>query len=94
MKVKVKFLKTFKEITGKKEDEIESPNVITVEELLVHLSNKYGKEFAECLYDEKGNVQKYIQILLNGKDIKLLQGFETKLNEGDTVAVFHVVGRY
>jgi len=92
MKVKVKFFTSLREITGKKEDEIQSSSVITVEELLAHLSKKYGREFIEYLYDEKGNVRKYIQILINGRGINVLQGFETKLKEGDTVAIFPPVG--
>ena len=92
MKIKVKFFTSLREITGKKEDEIQSPNVITVEELLAHLSKKYGREFTEYLYDKKGKVQKYIQILINGRGIKVFQGFETKLKQGDTVAIFPPVG--
>mgnify|MGYP001082690844 CR=1 FL=1 len=92
MKITVKFFTSLREITGKKEDEIQSSSVITVEELLAHLSKKYGREFTEYLYDEKGNVQKYIQILINGRGINVLQGFETKLKEGDTVAIFPPVG--
>ncbi len=65
---------------------------MTVEELLAHLSKKYGKEFTSYLYDEKGEVQKYIQILINGTGIIALQGFKTKLKEGDTVAIFPPVG--
>ena len=92
MKIKVKFFTSLREITGKKEDEIQSSSVITVEELLAHLSKKYGREFIEYLYDEKGNVLEYIQILINGRGSNELQGFETKLKEGDTVAIFPPVG--
>ena len=59
---------------------------------MAHLSKKYGKEFTEYLYDEKGEVQNYIQILINGMGIKALQGSKTKLKEGDTVAIFPPVG--
>ena len=92
MKIKVRFFTSLREITGKKEDEIQSPRIFTVEELLAHLSKKYGREFTEYLYDEKGNVQKYIQVLINGRSIKVFQGFETKLKEEDTVAIFPPVG--
>lgn len=92
MKIKVRFFTSLREITGKKEDEIQSSKILTVEELLAHLSKKYGGEFTEYLYDEKGNVQTYIQVLINGRGIKALQGYETKLKEGDTVAIFPPVG--
>ena len=94
MKVRVKFFKLLREITGKTEDEVQSPNIITIEKLLTQLSKKYGGNFTENLYDKKGKVQEYVQILINGKDIKVLQGLETKLSEGDTVSIFTGIGRY
>jgi molybdopterin synthase sulfur carrier subunit len=92
MKVKVKFFTSLREITGKKEDEIQSPRTILVKELLASLSEKYGREFTDYLYDERGKVRTYIQILVNGRGINVLQGFETKLKEGDTIAIFPPVG--
>ena len=92
MKITVKFFTSLREITGKKQDEIESSSTITLEELLNLLSKKYGQQFTDYLYNEKGNVRTYIQILINGRGIKALQGFETRLKEGDTVAIFPPVG--
>jgi molybdopterin synthase sulfur carrier subunit len=92
MKVKVKFFTSLREITGKKEDEIQSPRTIRVKELLASLSEKYGREFTDYLYDERGKVRTYIQILVNGRGINVLQGFETNLKEGDTIAIFPPVG--
>jgi len=92
MKIRVKFFTTLREITGKKEDEIQPSSIITVKELLTQLSKKYGKQFMDYLYDERGNVRTYIQILINGRGINALQGLKTKLKEGDTVAIFPPVG--
>jgi len=92
MKITVKFFTSLREITDKKEDEIQFPSSITVEELLTQLSKKYGIQFTDYVYDEKGNVQTYIQILINGRGVNALQGFETKLKDGDTVAIFPPVG--
>jgi len=92
MKARVRFFTTLREITGKKEEEVESSSTITVKELLTRLSKKYGKEFTDYVYDEKGEVRTHIQILINGRDIDVFQGLETKLKEGDTVAIFPPVG--
>jgi len=92
MKITVKFFTTLREITGKKEDEIQLSSIITVKELLTRLSKKYGKQFVDYLYDERGNMRAYIQILINGRGIKDLQGLETKLKEGDVIAIFPPVG--
>jgi len=92
MKAQVKFFTTLREITGKKEEEVESSGTITVKELLTQLSKKYGTEFTDYIYDEKGNVRTHIQILINGRGINVFQGLKTKLKEGDTVAIFPPVG--
>jgi len=92
MKVQVKFFTTLREITGKKEEEIESSSTITIKELLTRLSKKYSREFVDYLYDEKGDIRTHIQILINGRDIDVFQGLETKLKEGDTIAIFPPVG--
>ena len=92
MKIKVKFFTSLREITGKKVDEIQSTGIIPVKELLSHLSKKFGKEFTEYLYDEEEKVRTYIQVLINGKSINSLKGFETELKEGDTVAILPPAG--
>ena len=92
MKVEVKFFTSLREITGKKVDEVQLQDIITVEELLTQLSKKYGKEFREYLYDEKGKVHGYLSILVNGKSTNVLQGLDTELIEGDTVAILPPVG--
>ncbi len=92
MKIEVKFFTSLREITGKKVDEVQSPSAITVEELLTRISEKYGKEFKEYLYNKKGKVQRHLVILVNGKSINVLQGSETELKEGDTVAILPPVG--
>jgi molybdopterin synthase sulfur carrier subunit len=92
MKIKVKFFTSLREITGKKVDEIRLQRVITVEELLTLLSEKYGKKFREHIYNKKGKVQDFLSFLVNGKNINVLQGFDTKLKEGDTIAILPPVG--
>jgi len=92
MKIEVKFFTSLREITGKKVDKIQLQSVITVEELLTLLSEKYGKKFREYIYNKKGKVHGFLSILVNGKNINVLQGFETKLKQGDTVAILPPVG--
>jgi molybdopterin synthase sulfur carrier subunit len=92
MKVEVKFFTSLREITGKKSDEIQLQNVITVEELLTLLSEKYGKKLREYVYNKKGKVQDFLSFLINGKNINVLQGFDTELKQGDTIAIIPPVG--
>lgn len=92
MKVEVKFFTSMREITGKKVEEVQLRNITTVEKLLTQLTAKYGKEFREYLYNENGQVHSYLSILINGKSTSVLQGLNTKLKEGDTVAILPPVG--
>ncbi len=92
MNVEVKFFTSLREITGKKVDEIQLQNTITVDELLTLLSEKYGKNFREYIYNKKGEVQGFLSVLVNGKNINIMQGFDTKLQENDVVAILPPVG--
>ena len=92
MNVEVKFFTSLREITGKKVDEIQLQNAITVDELLTLLSEKYGKNFREYIYNKKGEVQGFLSFLVNGKNINIMQGFDTKLQENDIVAILPPVG--
>jgi len=92
MKVEVKFFTSLREITGKKVDKIQLQNTITVNELIIVLSEKYGKNFREYIYNQKGDVQEFLSFLVNGKNINIMQGFDTKLQEKDVIAIIPPVG--
>jgi molybdopterin synthase sulfur carrier subunit len=92
MKVEVKFFTSLREITGKKTEEIQLHNTVTVEELLTLLSDKYGKQFHEYVYSKKWKAQSFLSFLVNGKNINVLEGFGTELKEGDVIAILPPVG--
>jgi len=92
MRVTVKFFTSLREIVGKKEEEFEFSKGTTIKEVLKHLSENYGKAFKEYIYNERGRVKSHLQFLINGKSITTLKGFETKLNDGDKIAIIPPVG--
>ena len=92
MNVKVKFFTSLREITGKKVDQLQLQTTNTVEELLTLLSEKYGTDFSDYVYNKEGTVQGFLSILVNGKNINALQGFSTKLKGADIVAILPPVG--
>ena len=92
MKVTVKFFTALREITQKREEEMELPSTTTVEELLEILSKKYGRRFTDYVYDENKNVRSHLQFLVNGRNTTIPQGFKAKLVEGDKVAIIPPVG--
>jgi len=92
MNVEVKYFTSLREITGKKVDKIQLQNTITVNELLTLLCEKYGNKFVEYIYKKPQQVQPFLSFLINGKNINNMQGFETKLKNGDTIAILPPVG--
>jgi molybdopterin synthase sulfur carrier subunit len=92
MKIEVKFFTSLREITGKKVDTIQLQDAITVNELIKMLSEKYGKKFREYIYNKDGVTQEFLSFLVNGKNINNMQGFDTKLEDQDVIAILPPVG--
>ena len=92
MKVEVKFFTSLREITGTKVDQLQLHSTVTVDELITLLSEKYGREFREYIYNKKGETQEFLSFLVNGTNINNIKGFDTKLKNGDIVAILPPVG--
>mgnify|MGYP006267132749 FL=1 len=92
IKVTVRFFTTLREITGKKEEQVELSRPPTVASLLKQLSKEHGKEFGDYVYDELGNVRGHLQFLVNGRSVTALKDMRTRLQDGDQLAILPPVG--
>ncbi len=92
LKVTVRFFTTLREITGKREDQIELKRPTSVNLLLKQLGKKYGKEYDDYVFDELGDVRGHLQVLVNGQSVTTLRGLRTTLKDGDQVAILPPVG--
>ena len=92
MKVEVKFFTSLRDITGKKVEQINLENFTTVDQLIKLLSEEYGRKFGEYVYTKHGRVQPFLSFLINGKNINNMQGLDTKLQDGDIIALIPPVG--
>ncbi|WP_290901574.1 ubiquitin-like small modifier protein 1 [Ferroglobus sp.] len=79
--IKVKFPSVFTQIT--KERKVEVENVGTVRELLDKLFEKYPQLKERLIKD--GELTPFINIFVNGEDIRYLKGLDTELKDGDEV---------
>ena len=86
MKLKIKFLRPFSEVTGKNELEIDIDGH-TLMYLLKILVNKYPKLEKE-FFTAKGELTEYICIFVNDKPISAINGLDTKLKNGDNLLFF------
>ena len=93
MKVRVRYFTTLRELAGFSEEELEVGDVSTLTDLVRRIAEKYGEEASSYLYvDETGNIDPTMQFLVNGVSIRSLQGFKTRLADGDIVAVIPPIG--
>ena len=86
--VRVLTFSNIKQIIGKKNFSMNADNI---ENLLAQLIDKYGPPLKRELYDEEGKLRKIYRILVNGKSIHILNGFQTKLEEEDMVVIMPAV---
>ena len=88
-KVKITFYGALVTVTQMKTVEVD---VSELKEALDILSSKYGERFKDRLYDEKGKVRRFINLYVNGKDVRFLNQLNTQLKEGDNVSIIPAVG--
>jgi sulfur-carrier protein len=87
--IEIKFLTRFIDITGEKTTQIEDAEDIS--QLIEALCEKYDETFRDVLLDEDGTVRDYLKVMVNGEDIRDLDGTETKLKDGDEVVMFQTI---
>ncbi|MDH5447761.1 MAG: MoaD family protein [Candidatus Bathyarchaeota archaeon] len=93
MRVSVRMFTTLRELAGKGEETLEfGVGVVTVKDVLGELVRRHGKAFKDYLYDEEERVEEHLQLLVNGKRVGLLEELETRLKEGDQVAIVPPIG--
>ena len=87
--IEIKFLTRFIDITGTKN--IQLDDITDIDALIELLIQKYGKSFKEVLFDDKGNIRDYLKVMVNGEDIRELDGLNTVLKDGDQVVIFQTI---
>jgi len=93
LKVSIRLFTTLRKLAGKREETLEvRAQGVTVKVALEKLTERYGREFREYLYGEGDEIQSYLQLLVNGKSINLMEQMDTLLKDGDQLAIIPPVG--
>jgi len=87
-RVKITFYGALGRSIGEREVEVEAS---TLKEALEGLTVKYGETFKERIFDEAGNLKRFINVYVNGKDIRFLNQLETTLKHGDETLIIPAV---
>ena len=62
-----------------------------VSDLLHKLIKEFGSELEKELFNEQGEIRKIYRIIVNARNINLLNGLETELHEGDMVVLMPAI---
>ncbi len=88
-KVKVVFPSVIASVTaGEKETEVSAS---TLGEVIDRLVAKYGDALKQRIFDSSGNLSKFLNFYVNGRNISFLKQLETQLNDGDKVLILPTV---
>jgi molybdopterin synthase sulfur carrier subunit len=89
--VKVRLLGVFRGLSGKGWVLLESEGPTTVRKIIQKLTEALSPEFKRVLIDsELENPRPNALILVNEKEINVLQGLETEVNDGDEIVLIPV----
>ena len=62
----------------------------TVKEVLAALERDHPG-FKERIYDESGEIRRFVNIYVSGEDIRFLKGVETPVKEGEEISIVPAV---
>lgn len=89
--MKLKVFGTLRQFVAAKQVDLEVQSGDTVRDALVRLAGDQPA-LGERILDDDGNLQKAINVLVNGRSIKFLDDLNTTIQEGDELAIFPAVG--
>jgi MoaD family protein len=83
--VKVRFYSLLKDVTKLEKISLSIEKSLTIKDILERLIEKFGKDFEELVYQKKGELNKYLLVVLNEKDIRSVNGLATNVQDGDKI---------
>lgn len=95
LQIKVLYFTHLREIIGKKEENMtfSKDKAVTVNMVVKILSEKYGAQFNDYVYDAvSGQPKSFLQFLINGTSAVAHNGLNTSLKDGDILAILPPVG--
>jgi MoaD family protein len=89
VRVEVTLFGALAKIAGEKTLELEAS---TLGDAVDGLIERCGEKIRKRLFDEKGRIRRFVNIYVNGKDMRFLQNLGTPLKDGDKISIIPAVG--
>ena len=88
MSVRVRIPAPLRSVTdGQSEVSVGANNV---DQVLVELEGRFP-QIRQRLRDDEGTLRRFVNLYVNGEDVRFLKGLETGLKEGDEVSIIPAV---
>ncbi len=84
--IKVSFLSLLADITGFKDIIMPINENSTIKDVLSSLILNYGSDFEKFILRSPDNLNKYVILGLNGKDIRSFDNLNTIIKDGDEIS--------
>ena len=90
MPLTMKFIGALRQISGKTQLTVNFQEGMSLKDLIAKISQEMP-QLEKTLSDQLSNSRSNALILINGREISVLNGLETKLNDGDEIVFIPVV---
>lgn len=91
MVVNVKFIGSFRSFSGKDKLAIKLKNAVSLRALVRKIVEKLPKLKSVLIDPESGDPRASMLVLVNGREISVLKGLDTTVDDGDEVVFVPVV---
>jgi molybdopterin synthase sulfur carrier subunit len=80
-------------VLGRREVEFDMPSGSSVMDVVARVADLMGEQAVPILLESAGGrPQRHLRIMVNGRDIGVLQGLDTVLAEGDEILILPPAG--
>ena len=83
--VRISFLSLLKDRFGAKELNMDLEDASTIKDLFSKLFEKYGENIKKLLIKKTGDLNDQVVIMVNEKNIRSLDKFDTKIHNNDKI---------
>ena len=91
MAVIVKFIGALRQVSGKTQLKVECTESFSLKDLILKITQDMPQLKASLIDQQLGVMKTNALILVNDREISVLNGLDTKINEGDEVVFVPVV---
>jgi len=88
--VKIRFSSALNNVTKTRETTIELGDT-TVKGVINKLVEDFGTGFERRILDDKGEVRRFVNLYVNGEDIRYLSGIDSPVTDADEISILPAV---